>query len=199
MKPRLPRTASATALCAALLATTPLAQAQNEPLQTKQATALRDQPSATGATLATLPAGTSVTRTTQRTGPWMQVQTATGQTGWVHMFDVSAGGAAAPASNGLTGALRGLSGFLNRGSSAGSTTTATSTIGIRGLSKEDIQNAAPNLAAVDKLEQMRADEAQARRYASERHLAAQTVALLPTPNPPAAPTSPGGSFQKEGK
>lgn len=198
MTPRFTRTTVATALCLALLALAPATQAQTETLQTKQSTALRDQPSASGGTVTTLAAGTSVTRTNQRSGPWMQVQTAAGQTGWVHMFEVSAGGASGSASNGLTGALRGLSGFLNRGSTAG-TTTATSTIGIRGLSKEDIQNAAPNLAAVERLEQMRADEAQARRHASERQLVAHNLALLPAPNPPATAAPAGGSFQKEGK
>jgi hypothetical protein len=155
-------------------------QAQTETLQTKQAISLRDQPSSTAATLATLASGTSVTRTPQRSGPWMQVQTAAGQLGWVHMFELTAGNASAPASNGLTGALRGLSGFLNRGSNSG-TTVATSTAGIRGLSKEDIQSAAPNMAALERLEQLRADEAQARRYATERTLVANNIAPLPAP------------------
>lgn len=167
-----------TALAAVLAL--PIAHAQTETLQTKQAISLRDQPSANAATLATLASGTSVTRTPQRSGPWMQVQTASGQVGWVHMFELTASNAGAPASNGLTGALRGLSGFLNRGSTSG-TTVATSTAGIRGLSKEDIQNAAPNMAALEKLEQLRADEAQARRYATERTLVAHSVASLPVP------------------
>lgn len=169
-----------TALSAALALPATSAHAQTETLQTKQAISLRDQPAATAATLATLASGTSVTRTPQRSGPWMQVQTASGQVGWVHMFELTASNASAPASNGVTGALRGLSGFLNRGSNSG-TTVATSTAGIRGLSKEDIQNAAPNMAALEKLEQLRADEAQARRYAGERKLVAQSIALLPAP------------------
>lgn len=169
--------------CTALALLTITAHAQTETLQTKQSIGLRDQPSASASTLATLAAGTSVTRTPQRSGPWMQVQTASGQVGWVHMFELTASNASAPASNGLTGALRGLTGFLNRGNSG--TTVATSTVGIRGLSKEDIQNAAPNLAAVEKLEQMRADEAQARRYASERTLVAHSIAILPAPVDPA--------------
>ena len=168
------------ALAAALALPAASAHAQTETLQTKQVISLRDQPSASAATLVTLASGTSVTRTPQRSGPWMQVQTASGQVGWVHMFELTASTASAPASNGLTGALRGLTGFLNRGSNSG-TTTATSTVGIRGLSKEDIQNAAPNLAAVEKLEQLRADEAQARRYASERTLVAHNIAALPSP------------------
>ena len=179
---------------ASVLAVVPLyATAQTEALQTKQAISLRDQPAASANTLANLPAGTSVTRLPQRTGPWMQVQTGTGQVGWVHLFELTASNAGAPASNGLTGALRGLSGFLNRGSTSGGTTVATSTVGIRGLSKEDIQNAAPNTAAVERLEQFRVDDAQARRYASERSLHAQTIAPLPAPAEPAAPNATGGS------
>lgn len=167
------------ALAVALALPASTAHAQAETLQTKQAISLRDQPSAGAATLATLAGGTSVTRTPQRSGPWMQVQTASGQVGWVHMFELTASNASAPASNGLTGALRGLTGFLNRGNSG--TTVATSTAGIRGLSKEDIQNAAPNMAALERLDQLRADEAQARRYATERTLVAHSIAALPAP------------------
>lgn len=180
MPPKIHALMVCSALAAALALPAVTAHAQTETLQTKQAISLRDQPSASAATLATLASGTSVTRTPQRSGPWMQVQTASGQVGWVHMFELTASNASAPASNGLTGALRGLSGFLNRGSNSG-TTVATSTAGIRGLSKEDIQNAAPNLAALEKLEHLRADENQARRYATERTLVAHSIAALPAP------------------
>jgi uncharacterized protein YgiM (DUF1202 family) len=183
MPPKIHALIASSALAAALALPAASAHAQTETLQTKQAISLRDQPSSTAAALATLPSGTSVTRTPQRSGPWMQVQTASGQVGWVHMFELTASSTSAPASNGLTSALRGLSGFLNRGSNSG-TTTATSTVGIRGLSKEDIQNAAPNLAALEKLEQLRADEGQARRYASERTLVASSITSLPTPASP---------------
>lgn len=198
MTPRLPLSVAARRLCAALLVTTPLAQAQTETLQTKQAISLRDQPAAVAATLATLPAGTSVTRTPQRSGAWMQVQTTSGQTGWVHMFELTAANASAPASNNLTGALRGLTGFLNRGSSSG-TTVATSTAGIRGLSKEDLQNAAPNTAAVEHLEQLRADEAQARRHASERQLNAVALAALPVPASASTTNANPANTAREGK
>lgn len=182
-----------TVLSAALALPVATAQApSSETLQTKQTTSLRDQPSSSATTLVSLAAGASVTRTPQRSGPWMQVQTASGQIGWVHMFELTASSTNAPASNGLTGALRGLSGFLNRGSNSG-TTVATSTAGIRGLSKEDIQNAAPNMAALERLDQLRADESQARRYASERSLVPGSIAALPVPASPAN-TNPG-SFQ----
>lgn len=179
-------------LSVALLAPCTAALAQTETLQTKQSISLRDQPTANGTALATLPAGTTVTRTAQRSGAWTQVQTSTGQTGWVHMFELTASTTNAPSNNALTGALRGLSGFLNRGSSTSGTTVATSTVGIRGLSKEDIQNATPNAAAVEQLERLRADEAQARRHGSERQLLAQAVPPLPAPanTTATAPSSP---------
>ena len=41
-----------------------------------------------GRSLAALPAQTAVTRTEQRQGPWVQVRTAAGDTGWVHLFDL---------------------------------------------------------------------------------------------------------------
>lgn len=180
MPPKLHAFTGCAALAVALALPASTAHAQPESLQAKQDVRLRDQPSANAATLAMLAKGSSVTRTPQRVGPWVQVQTTNSQVGWVHLFELTASNANAPASNGLTGALRGLTGFLNRGSSSG-TTVATSTAGIRGLSKEDIQNAAPNLAALGRLDPLRADEAQARRYASERTLTAHTVPALPAP------------------
>ena len=62
------------------------------------------------------------------------------------MFDVGAqAGTAAAGSNTATSGLRSLGGLFGGGSS----TTATATVGIRGLSAEDIANAQPNPAAVD--------------------------------------------------
>jgi len=181
-----------TALGTLLTVTAFYAAAQPETLQTKQAIGLRDQPASSAGTLVTLPAGSSVTRLPQRSGPWMQVQTTTGQVGWVHLFELTASNASAPANNGLTGALRGLSGFLNRGSTSGGTTVATSTVGIRGLNKEDLQNAVPNSAAVERMEQFRADENQARRFAGDNALHAQFIAPLPAPVEPTAPNTSGG-------
>lgn len=49
------------------------------------------------------------------------------------------------------------------------------TIGIRGLSQEDLQNATPNPEAVRRLQSYRADRASAERLAQEAKLAAASI------------------------
>jgi hypothetical protein len=186
------------AIWSALLMGTALAQ--SEAVQVKRQAELRQQPSEASASVATLPATTNIVRLPERQGPWMHVKTDAGQTGWVHMFDIGSVQAQSAAGSTAAGALRGITNFFNRGS-AQTTTTATSTVGIRGLGSEDIANAQPNLDALRKAESMRTDEAQAKRFASESQLAARNVDPLPAPNPPPSQNSSetGGSFKQGGK
>lgn len=176
----------------ALSATLANAQTDNT-IQTKRAAELRQSPDEKSATVASLPPQTQLTKTTLRVGPWIQVKTADAKTGWVHMFDVSAtGGAQAPTSNAATGALRGLTNFFSGGTSQRQTTTATSTVGIRGLGAEDIANATPNLDALSKAEALRQDATQAKRFASDAPLATRQVDNLPEPEAPSRSNSPPG-------
>lgn len=161
--------------------------AQTEPVVVKRPTELREAPSEKSSSLATLAAQMPVNRLPTRQGPWIQVRTAAGVTGWVHMFDVGASSNSSAPSNTATGALRGLSNFFNRGSTqTNSTTTATSTVGIRGLTGEDIANSQPNLAALAQAESLRVDAIQARNFAAEAPLSARAVEPLPAPPPPMA-------------
>jgi Bacterial SH3 domain len=165
------------------------AHAQSEALFVKRAAELRLGPSDASAVVLALPAQTAVTRLPERQGPWMRVKTEAGQAGWVHMFDV---GTVAPPStlgSAATGALRGLGNFFNRSSTA--TTAPTSTVGIRGLGAEDIANAQPNLQALQQAEGLRADGAQAKRYAADAQWVARAVEPLPIPQPPASPETTG--------
>jgi hypothetical protein len=166
----------------ALCLLTPAA-AQDAVLTKREAT-LRDKPEYNAAALAALPAQTPLSRLPARQGPWIQVKTSTGTTGWVHMFDV---GGSAPASNSATSALRGLSSFFNRGSASATNTTPTSTVGIRGLGAEDIANAQPNAAALARAEGFRQDATQARRFAADAALVTRPVEPLPVPAPPTTP------------
>lgn len=175
------------------------AYGQSEPVQVKRQSELRQQPSETASALATLPALTNITRLPERQGPWMHVKTDAGQIGWVHMFDIGTVQAQSSAASTASGALRGITNFFNRGSAQNTTTTATSTVGIRGLGSEDIANAQPNLEALKQAEAMRTDEAQARRFAGEAKLAARSVDPLPAPTAPAAAgQSDGGPAMKTG-
>lgn len=159
------------------------ATAQTETLLVKRPAELRQGPSASTAAVASMPAQSPVTRLPERQGAWMRVTTATGQTGWIHMFDVATPAASSSAGSTASGMLRGLTSFLNRGNTQ-TTTTATATVGIRGMSSEDIANAQPNLSALKQAEAMRADTAQAHKFADEAQLAVRTVEALPEPPPP---------------
>jgi hypothetical protein len=169
--------------CAALVAWG--AHAQTETLMVKRAAELRQGPSETTATVVSLPAQTQITRLPERQGPWMHVKTDAGQVGWIHMFDVGSAASTTSSGGGASGALRGLTNlFVNNG--AKTTTTATSTVGIRGLGAEDIANSQPNMQTLKQAEGLRVDAAQAKRFASDEQLTARAVDPLPAPQPPAA-------------
>lgn len=162
----------------ALLLGSALAHAQPESVLVKRAAELREAPGETSRSVAPLAARTPVTRSGARQGAWIQVRTAEGASGWVHMFDVAPASSAAAPSAGAN-ALRGLSSFFNKGGA----TTATSTVGIRGLGAEDLARAQPNMAAVAQADTLRMDADQARQFASAAALGSRPVEALPEPAP----------------
>ena len=171
----------------AVLLCTACVQAQTDVVLLKRQADLRDAPGPTARSVLQLPAQTALTRLPARQGPWMQVKTEAGQTGWVHLFDIGAAPANSAAAGTASGALRGLTGFLNRGSAQGGAgATGTSTIGIRGLGAQDIANAQPNPQAVAQAEALRVDAGQANRFAAEAQLSARAVDPLPEPQAPAS-------------
>jgi hypothetical protein len=180
----------------ALLLTTWLAvaHAQSDVLWVKRPAELRQMPAESAPSLTPLALQTSVTRLPARQGAWIQVKTAGGLTGWVHMFDVGAVSAPSAPANVATGALRGLTNFFNRGS-AQTANTATSTVGIRGLTSEDIANAQPNMSALTQVEGLRQDASQARRFAADATLTARVVDPLPMPSPPASNSTPDATIR----
>src|SRR4051812_6089941 len=106
--PRMIRTVLRTAALLLLLAGPAWAQ---EAAVTRRATELRETPGDAGRSVAALPAQAAVTRTEQRQGPWVQVRTANGATGWVHLFDLGPAGTSAAGDSGnnvVGGALRGV-------------------------------------------------------------------------------------------
>jgi hypothetical protein len=178
------------AVCATfLLAPAALAQ---EAAVTRKVVEVRETPGDSGRSIATLPAQAPVTRTNERQGPWIKVSTASGATGWVHLFDI--GPASAPAAESSVGgfagsALRGVTGLF--GGSRTSTQTG-STAGIRGLGAEDLAQAQPNPQALTQMEALRAPEADVRSFAGRAAWRAAPVEPLPEParaagQPTAAP------------
>jgi len=177
-------------LAATLLASwAVVALAQGEAAVMKRATELREAPGDSSRSLGPLAADAPITRLGERQGPWIQVRSSAGATGWVHMFDV---GAPATSGNAATGVLRGVTNLFNKGNNR-PVTTATSTIGIRGLGAEDLAQAQPNVNAVAQMEALRQTEAQARAFATESSLAPTQVEPLPAP---ARAPSTGGQGQQ---
>ncbi|MBA3771858.1 MAG: SH3 domain-containing protein [Ramlibacter sp.] len=170
------------------------AQAQDETVIMKRASELREAPAESARAVATLPAQASVIRLGERRGPWIQIRSGTGATGWVHMLDVGPAGNAisaaspAPAGNAATGALRGLTNLFSKGNER--VVTPTATIGIRGLGAEDLAQAAPDMQAVGQMEALRQSERQALEFA-------RGAALVPVDSPPLhaapRPSSTGGA------
>ena len=149
---------------------------------TRRATELRDAPSDAGRSVAPLPAQTALTRTNERSGPWVQVRTASGATGWVHLFDLGpATAAAAPdsGSNVVGGALRSVGSLFGGGSAKPATTSTTA--GIRGLGAEDLAQAQPDAAAVKQMEALRASDADVRAFAQRANWKPSPVDPLPAP------------------
>lgn len=171
------------ACLAAALMHAPSAMAQTaDNFVVKRATELRMAPGDASASAGPLAAQTPVTRSAARQGAWVEVRTAQGGTGWVHMFDLTpaagAGAANSGSGNAATGALRGLSNLFNR-SPAQASSGGTSTVGIRGLSAEDLSRSQPNLNAVVQAEALRLSADQARTFAADAKLVTQAVEPLP--------------------
>ena len=179
---------------ALLLAGMGVAWADGDPGILRRATELRAAPASQAPSVAALPAQAPLTRLGGREGPWIEVRTSTGLTGWVHLFDVGSpgagGGTPTAAGQTATSGLRGLTSLFSRGSGAsGGTSVATTTVGIRGLSAEDIANAQPNPAVVAQMQGLRQTETQARAFASSASLTSQDVPPLPKPGSPGTATA----------
>jgi hypothetical protein len=160
----------------------PLALAQGEAAVTRRATELREAPASSGRSLAALPAQSPLTRLGERQGPWVQVRTEAGATGWLHLFDV--GPATSAAGNMASGALRGITSLFAKGGPSSAVTVPTSTIGVRGLGAEDLARAQPDPAAVGHMESLRQNENQARAFARAAALRPVAVDALPAPSGP---------------
>lgn len=86
-----------------------------------------------------------------------------------------------PGTNAVTGVLRGVTNLFSKPGAPRPVSTATSTIGIRGLGAEDLAQAQPNLEAVGQMEALRQSESQAREFAGQASLVPVRVDPLPAP------------------
>jgi hypothetical protein len=169
-------------------------QPQMDTVLVKRGIELREVPGDNARSLGHLAAQTPLSRLPERQGAWVQVRTAQGVTGWIHMFDIGASGGAKPSGTaGTAGGLGNLTSMFGRSNAPShGTNLATSTVGIRGLGAEDIARAQPNLAAVGQVDAMRVDAAQAREFAASGGLNAYAVPPLPAPARPKPPAGQRG-------
>ncbi|HEX4985247.1 MAG TPA: hypothetical protein VFV71_04155 [Burkholderiales bacterium] len=137
---------------------------------TMKATEVKEQPYLDAATRATLPEKT-VVEIVQRQGAWMQVKSASPkQQGWVRMLSVRLG---SPDQKPQSGGS--LLSALAIGSRPKPATTSTVTTGVRGFSEEDLANAKPNAAELEKMKGFAATADEAGRLAEAGKLAVRQV------------------------
>ena len=130
---------------------------------TLKATDVKEKPFLDAATLATLPEKTTVEILT-RQGAWMQIKSAEVKQGWIRMLSVRLGSPEQkPKSGNLLSAL-------GVGSRPRPSTTATVTTGVRGFSEEDLANAKPNAAEVEKMKSYAATSDSAAKLAESGKL-----------------------------
>ncbi|MEO8164075.1 MAG: hypothetical protein ABI619_01640, partial [Betaproteobacteria bacterium] len=117
---------------------------------TLKPTEVKDKPFLDAGTLVTLPEKTVVEIVT-RQGAWMQIKTSDAKQGWIRMLSVRLGKPDDKPRSG--GNLLSSLGIGNRPRSA---TTSTVTTGVRGFSEEDLANAKPDAAEVEKMKRFAA-------------------------------------------
>ncbi len=111
----------------------------------------------------------------ERRGAWVHVTTAD-KNGWVKLYQVRIGeGPEKQGSSGLTQLWS--AGQTGRSGTQG----IVATTGIRGMSAEQLKQAQPNPKEVEKLEQFKANDAQAHALAQSGGLKDREVAALPKP------------------
>ena len=139
---------------------------------TNRNTELKDRGASDARTVANLAEGAAVKVLERGGSGWTRID-AGGQQGWVRVFHLRfpAVAQAAESSGSGLGTLTSALG-LGRDRSKGATVATT---GVRGLSPEELKNAAPDAAALAKAQSYRADKPAAEGFAREGRLSAVNV------------------------
>ena len=136
---------------------------------------VKKEPFSDAATVGMLPAKTQV-KIVKREGGWLQIESAAA-TGWVRMLEIRTGAAGGSEQAGGDSGVKSLFNLARTGSSG----TAVAT-GVRGLSKEQIQNARPNPAELEKLTGYAVAKPDAEQFAAGNpQLKAQTIEYVSAP------------------
>ena len=139
-----------------------------EPATLIRATELRGAPASDAAAVAPLAEGARV-EALERKGGWTRVKAAGGAEGWVRMLALRYAGGG--------DAKRGVSGIAQLLNVARSGTSGTQvTTGVRGLDAEQLANARPDAAQLQKMQGYAASKDAAAGFAASGKLQAQSVA-----------------------
>ena len=133
---------------------------------TNRATDLKDQGNDQAKTLASLKESTEV-KVLQRGGGWTKVE-AGGQQGWVKVFHLRFPATATTDSSG-GGLLSGITSAI--GGRPKSQQAGIQTVGVRGLSPDELKNASPDAESLKRMQGYTADKPAAERFAREGKLA----------------------------
>lgn len=139
--------------------------------------------------LSTLPPGAEV-ELLERTGGWQRIKTRSKSSmhGWVRTYQVRSGLESqalklTPQQETRSGILSGLNAFSRQFSrqdaDAVNRSNVVATIGVRGLSEQDLKNAKPNPEELKRMQSYRVSAEQAQIFAKQGELFSQDVALLP--------------------
>ncbi len=146
---------------------------------------LYSRPSTQSSKIMHLSAGTRV-HTRLRSGGWKKIEVDPARSGWVRGYQVRAGEISPNTDTANSGGfLTGLASLSRRVSSLFSNgpdrrnTYNTATIGVRGLSEEQIRNARPDFAELGRMERFRSNDQLARGFARQGGIRARTVNHLP--------------------
>ena len=138
---------------------------------TNRATDLKEQASAESRTLGNLANNTEV-KVLARGGGWTRVDAGGGKTGWVSAFHLRFPASTTTESSG-GGFLSGLSSAI--GGKPRSQQAGIQTVGVRGLSPEELKNASPDGEALKRMQSFKADKPAAERFAREGKLTEANV------------------------
>lgn len=151
-----------------------------EPGTVIRKTDLRDKPFLDSTVIGNVASDTQVDIRTRK-GAWMEVKLSTGQTGWIKLLNVRT-------SSGSTSSSAALSNVIKTGSSGKTVTT-----GVKGLSAEQIENAVPNLAEVQKMKSYAASPGDAQLSAQNNQLRRVSVPEIAPTSVNSAPNNPNNN------
>jgi uncharacterized protein YgiM (DUF1202 family) len=152
--------------------------ASAETAVTTRNTELQAKAQSDAATLATLPANTSV-EVVGRQGGWSQVK-ASGKDGWIRLLHLKFNSSGAASGSGSSDPLAGLNNLLSSGRTSNS---ATTTQGIKGLTAEKVKDANPDPAEFKKMQGYAVSKSVAQSFSHKNKLASAKVEYLANPAP----------------